>query len=253
MFRAGWLSLAGLFFKEDRMSKTIRKILGEAYKFIGLAPNGILNDGQVGDGVDFANEVIDKYNKSSLFPFTFATAETTVSGGAITMATQDGESVNFVTGDIPAGMSAVYWKRSATDMIKLEPMNFKDIFGVRNASASPSCYSLVEESDDKVRLSFDALGTFEVFLVYPKKLPRLEIDDMFNCPEIYEQAIKYGVAVRAATKASLEPSVIADYQKLMDDAVRAITGSNASKRPMKRSFGRPYDRHAAFTCPRYGR
>lgn len=232
------------------MSKTIRKILGEAYKFIGLAPNGILNDGQVGDGVDFANEVIEKYNKSSLFPFTFVTAEATVSGGDIIMATQAGEDVDLVVGDIPAGMAAVYWKNSETNMVELEPLNFKDIFRVRNSSASPSWYSLVEESDDRVTVHFDALGTFRVFLVYPKKLPRLEIDDTFNAPEIYCQVIKYGVAVRAATKASLEDSVIANYQKLLDDAVRAITLTNAAKRPMKRNFGRAYDRHAEFICPR---
>ena len=208
------------------MSKTLRKILGEAYKFIGLAPNGILNDGQVGDGVDFANEVIRKYNESSLFPFTFSTVEGTVSG-----------------------MAAVYWKRGDTDMIPLKDCDYKDIFQYRNSSASPLWYSIVVESDERATLNFDALGEFRVLLVYPKKFPHLEIEDVFNGPEIYEQVVKYGVAVLAATKASLEESVIAGYQKQLDDAVRAIRKGNASKRPVRRKMGGGYNRHVEFNNP----
>lgn len=229
------------------MSNTIRKILGDAYKYIGLAPNGILNDGQVGDGVDFANEVIRKYNESSLFPFSFSTLEGTVTNGLLQVSSQeDGASI---VGDVPVGMAAVYWKHGDTNMIPIEKCSYKDIFMVRNSSASPFWYALVVESDDFARVHFDAMGQFDVLLVYPKRIPRLEIDDTFNAPEIYEQVIKYGVAVRAAIKASLEPSVIADYQKLLDDAVRAITDSNAAKRPVKRNLGRGYDRHAEFNNP----
>lgn len=230
------------------MSKTIRKILGEAYRFIGLAPNGILHDGQVGEGVDFANEVIRKYNESSLFPFTYTTLETTVSGGSVSISTQPGPGEVF--GEVPVGIAAMYWKRSETEYLDLEKMDYKDIFRVRNSSASPEWYSLVPVDDVRARIHFDAIGTFRAFLVYPQAIPAMDIDDTFNAPELYCQVVKYGVAVRAATKASLEPSVIADYQKLLDDAVRAIMESNASKKPMKRNFGRAYDRHAEFTCPR---
>ena len=233
------------------MSKSIRKILGEAYKFIGLAPNGILHDGQVSEGVDFANEVIGKYNESSLFPFTYSTLEAVVSGGSITISSQAGEGV--VEGVVPCGMAALYWKHSDTDMVKLRDIDFKDIFGLRNSSASPAWYSLVIQDDDHATVHFDALGTFRAFLVYPKKLPRLEIDDTFVAPEIYEQVVKYGVAVRAATKATFEESVIADYQKLLDDAVRAITNSNASKRPVKRKLDAYYNHHEEFKNPRIWR
>ena len=230
------------------MSKTIRKILGEAYRFIGLAPNGILNDGQVGDGLEFANEVIRKYNESSLFPFTYTTLETTVSGGSVSISTQPGQGE--VLGEVPVGIAAVYWKRSDTEYLDLEKMDYKDIFRVRNSSASPEWYALVPVDEVRARIHFDALGTFRAFLVYPQAIPAMDIDDTFNAPELYCQVVKYGVAVRAATKASLEPSVIADYQKLLDDAVRAIMESSASRKPMKRNFGRAYDRHAEFTCPR---
>lgn len=233
------------------MSKTIRKILGEAYKFIGLAPNGILNDGQVGDGVDFANEVIQKYNESSLFPFTYTTLETTVSGGSVSISTQPGPGE--IQAEVPVGMAAVYWKRSETEYLDVEKMDYKDIFRVRNNSSSPEWYSLVPVDDVRARIHFDAIGTFRAFLVYPRAIPRLEIEDTFNAPELYCQVIKYGVVVRAAMKASLEESVIADYQKLLDDAVRAVMESNASKKPMKRNFGRAYDRHAEFVCPRVRR
>lgn len=229
------------------MSKTLRKILGEAYKFIGLAPNGILNDGQVGDGVDFANEVIRKYNESSLFPFTFSTVEGTVSNGILHVSSyDDGESI---VGDAPVGMAAVYWKRGDTDMIPLKDCDYKDIFQYRNSSASPLWYSIVVESDERATLNFDALGEFRVLLVYPKKFPHLEIEDVFNGPEIYEQVVKYGVAVLAATKASLEESVIAGYQKQLDDAVRAIRKGNASKRPVRRKMGGGYNRHVEFNNP----
>lgn len=229
------------------MSKTIRKILGEAYEFIGLAQNGILNDGQVETGVNFANEVIKKYNESSLFPFTFSTLEGKATNGLIRISSQeDGESI---VGDVPVGMAAVYWKRGDTDMLPLEKCSYKDIFMVRNSSASPLWYSLVVESDDLARVHFDAMGEFNFLLVYPKKIPHLEIEDTFYAPELYCQVIKYGVAVRAAIKASLEDSVIANYQKLLDDAVRAITESNAAKRPMKRNLGSAYDRHSEFNCP----
>lgn len=230
------------------MSKTIRKILGEAYRFIGLAPNGILNDGQVGDGLEFANEVIRKYNESSLFPFTYTTLETTVSGGSISISTQPGPGE--ILAEVPVGIAAVYWKRSETEYLDLEKMDYKDIFRVRNSSASPEWYALVPVDDVRASVHFDALGTFRAFLVYPRAIPEMDIDDTFNAPEIYCQVVKYGVAVRAATKASLELSVIADYQKLLDDAVRAIMESSASRKPMKRNFGRAYDRHAEFTCPR---
>lgn len=233
------------------MSNTIRKILGDAYRFIGLAPNGILHDGQVGEGVDFANEVIKKYNESSLFPFAYSTLEATVSGGSMTISPTAGEGVTV--GEPPVGMAAAYWKRSETDLIDLERIDYKDIFRMRNSSSSPEWYSIVPETDDRVKIHFDALGTFRVFLVYPKALPTLEIDDTFVAPEIYEQVVKYGVAVRAATKASLEDSVIANYQKLLDDAVRAVINGNASKKPVKRNLRRTYDRHAEFICPRYGR
>lgn len=233
------------------MSKSIRKIIGEAYKFIGLAPNGILHDGQVSEGVDFANEVISKYNESSLFPFTYSTLEAVVSGGSISISSQAGEGV--VEGVVPVGMAALYWKHSDTDMVKLRDLDFKDIFGLRNASASPAWYSLVVEDDDRATVHFDALGTFRVLMVYPKKLPRLEIDDMFVAPEIYEQVVKYGVVVRAATKATFEESVIADYQKLLDDAVRAITNSNAGKRPVKRKLDGFYNHHDEFKSPRVWR
>lgn len=251
MFRAGWLVPAGLFFKEDRMSKTIRTILGEAYKFIGLAPNGILNDGQVGDGVDFANEVISKYNESSLFPFTYTTLETTVSGGSVTISTEPAQGE--ILAEVPVGIAAMYWKRSETDFFDMEKMDYKDIFRVRNSSASPEWFALVPVDDSRAVIHFDALGAFRAFLVYPRAIPHMEIDDTFNAPELYCQVIKYGVAVRAATKASLEPSVIADYQKLLDDAVRAVINSNASKKPVKRNLRRTYDRHAKFMCPRVRR
>ena len=230
------------------MSKSIRKIIGEAYKFIGLAPNGILHDGQVSEGVDFANEVIKKYNESSLFPFTYSTLDAVVSGGCMTISPTAGEGVTV--GEAPVGMAAAYWKRSATDMIKIRRIDFKDIFPMRNTSASPEWYSIVTETDDRVKIHFDALGTFNVFLVYPKALPRLEIDDTFVAPEIYEQVVKYGVAVRAAVKAVFEDSVVAGYQKLLDDAVRAITDSNASKKPVKRNFTKRYNHHDEFMCPR---
>lgn len=231
------------------MSKTIRKILGEAYKFIGLAPNGILNDGQVGDGVDFANEVIQKYNESSLFPFTYTTLETTVSGGLVSLTTQP-RHPGEVLAEVPVGMAAVYWKRSDNEYLDVEKMDYKDIFRVRNSSSSPEWYSLVPVDDTHATVHFDSLGAFRAFMVYPRAIPAMDINDTFNAPELYCQVIKYGVAVRAAIKASLEESVIADYQKLLDDAVRAVMESNASKKPMKRNFGRPYDRHAEFTCPR---
>lgn len=233
------------------MSKSIRKIVGEAYQFIGLAPNGILHDGQVSEGVNFANEVIRKYNESSLFPFTFATMDAVVKGGKLTI-TKDAEE-GCVQGDVPVSMAAAYWKHSDTDMVELRELSYPDIFRMRNPSTSPEWFSLVVEDDNRATLHFDALGTFRAFLVYPKKLPRLEIDDMFVAPEIYEQVVKYGVVVRAATKATFEETVIADYQKLLDDAVRAITDSNASKRPVKRKLRRPYDRHAEFKNPRVWR
>ena len=90
------------------MANTIRKIIGEAYRFIGLAPNGILHDGQVGEGVAFANEVIKKYNESCLFPFTFVTLEGRVSGGSVAIKNED-DGEGGLVGDIPANMSAVYW------------------------------------------------------------------------------------------------------------------------------------------------
>lgn len=239
----------GLFFKEDRMSKTIRKILGEAYKFIGLAPNGILHEGQVGEGVEFANEVIRKYNESSLFPFTYTTLETNVSGGLVSLTTQP-RHPGEVLAEVPVGMAAVYFKRSDNEYIDVEKLDYKDIFRVRNSSASPEWYSLVPVDDAHATVHFDALGTFRALLVYPRAIPELKIDDTFNAPEIYCQVIKYGVAVRAATRATFETSVIADYQKLLDDAVNAVMESSASRKPMKRNFGRVYDRHAEFTCPR---
>lgn len=230
------------------MSKTIRKILGEAYEFLGLAPNGILHDGQVSEGVNFANEVIKKYNESSLFPFTYSTLEMNVSGGSAVISSQPEPGENL--GVVPVGVAAVYWKKSETDLIDLEKMDFKDIFRMRNTSSSPEYYSLVVESDDRATFSFDALGSFKVFLVYPHAIPRLDIDGTFNAPEIYDQVVKYGVVVRAAIKRSLEPSVIEDYKKLLDEAVSAVTGSNASKRPVKRNFGRAYRKHDEFVCPR---
>lgn len=231
------------------MANTIRKIIGEAYRFIGLAPNGILHDGQVGEGVAFANEVIKKYNESCLFPFTFVTLEGRISGGSVAIKNED-DGEGGLVGDIPANMSAVYWKRNETDMLDLEKCEFASIFRMRNSSSSPAWYSLVVESDEKAVLHFDALGSFNVLLVYPKSLPELKIDDVFAAPAIYEQVVKYGVAVRAATKASFEESVIADYQKLLDDAVNAIVGSNASKRPMTRKRGGYYNHHDEFNCPR---
>lgn len=135
------------------MANTIRKIIGEAYRFIGLAPNGILHDGQVGEGVAFANEVIKKYNESCLFPFTFVTLEGRVSGGSVAIKNED-DGEGGLVGDIPANMSAVYWKRNETDMLDLEKCEFASIFRMRNSSSSPAWYSLVVESDEKGGPSF---------------------------------------------------------------------------------------------------
>lgn len=230
------------------MAKTIRKLLGEAYKFIGLAPNGILHDGQVDDGVTFANEVIRKYNESSLFPFTFVTLEATVSGGSLVITIDGSEGVQ---GDVPAGISSLYWKRSQTDMYDLDKCKYSEIFNKRNTSSSPMWFALVPESDDKAVVHFDALGTFNVLIVYPKNLQELKIDDVFAAPAIYEQVVKYGVAVRAAAKASLEDSVIANYQKLLDDAVDSIITSNAGNRPIQKRHGGFYSRHEIFDNPRW--
>ena len=230
------------------MSKTIRKILGEAYEFIRLAPKGILNDGQVSDGVDFANEVINRYNRSSLFPFMFSTLETTVSGGSLAISSQP--EPGEVLAEVPVGMAAAYWKRSETDMVEMRDCSYPDIFSVRNSSSSPFWYSLVTETDEHATLSFDALGSFKVLLVYPKKFPHLDIDDTFNAPDIYAQVIKYGVAVLAAQKATLEESVIAGYEKNLEDAVRAIRKSNASKRPVKHRLDGGYNHHEEFIIPR---
>ena len=230
------------------MSKTIRKILGEAYKFIGLAPNGILHDGQVGEGLEFANEVIQKYNESCLFPFSFVTLEGRVSGGSLAIV-KGGDG--GLDGEIPANMSAVYWKRGENDMLDIEKCKYSEIFRMRNSSSSPSWYSLVVESDERAVLHFDATGSFDVLLVYPKRLPEIGIDDTFAAPAIYDQVVKYGVAVRAAQRASLEPSVIADYQKDLDDAVRSIMESNSGKRPVRRNTARRYNRHDEFVNPRW--
>lgn len=91
------------------MSKSIRKILGEAYEFVGLSPNGVLTGKQVVKGLQFANEVLQTYNESCLFPFTFATVTGRVSGGHAIIANNDDADFK---GEVPANISAVYLRQS---------------------------------------------------------------------------------------------------------------------------------------------
>lgn len=227
--------------------KSIRKILGEAYEFVGLSPNGVLTGKQVSKGVQFANEVLQTYNRSCLFPFSFATVLGKVNNGSGIISNRD--NVEF-HGESPVNVSAVYYRASDTEYRELEKCDYKDIFKVRNSSSTPLWFSFVMLDDDTGELHFDALGNFEIMVVYPKKLKELTIDDEFTAPAIYEQVLKYGVAELAAQDAGLEDAAIAPASKRLENVVRTIKESNGAKRPCKRIMQDISDRHARFNNPR---
>lgn len=240
------------------MSKSVKKILGDAYEFVGLAPNGVLSGKQVTKGLQFFNEVLQKYNESGLFPFSFATVVGKVKNGEAEISLRFG--VADLLGAVPANIAAVYLKKSDTDYLELSKCDYKDIFKVRNQSSTPMWYSFMldgysqyahTDAEDEVgHLYFDALGEFDVMVVYPRKLENLTIDEMFNAPDIYEQVLRYGVAELAAQDAGLEDAAIAPASKRLSDIVRTIKESNGSKRPCKRFMQQARDRHARFNNPR---
>lgn len=229
------------------MSKSIRKILGEAYEFVGLSPNGVLTGKQVVKGLQFANEVLQTYNESCLFPFTFATVTGRVSGGHAIIANNDDADFK---GEVPANISAVYLRQSNTEFRELSKCEFKDIFKVRNNGSTPQWYAFMLSGDEAGEIHFDAIGNYEVMIVYPRSLPEMGIDDNFVAPAIYEQVLKYGVAELAAQDAGLEEAAVAPATKRLSDAVRTIKESNGAKRPCKRMMGDAMDRHSRFNNPR---
>ncbi|MCQ2096780.1 MAG: hypothetical protein MJY87_02415 [Fibrobacter sp.] len=235
------------------MPKSVRKILSEAYGFVGLSPNGVLTGRQVTKGLQFLNEVLQKYNESCLFPFSFETVIGKVRGGRAEISLRWG--ISELTGPVPANISAVYLRRSDTDYVELEKCEYKDIFKVRNSGSTPEWYSFMlgeyeHGTDETGFIHFDALGEFEVMVVYPRKLPELGIDDTFNAPAIYEQVLRYGVAELAAQDAGLEDAAVAPATNRLSDVVRTIKESNGSKRPRKRVRQEVRNRHARFNNPR---
>jgi len=228
------------------MSKSVLKILSEAYGFIGLCPNGVINGNRVKKGLQFANEVLQKYNEGCLFPFSFVTLRGRVCGGDTIIA----PDADVFKGEVPAAISAVYLQRSNTDYVKLDKCAYSDIFAVRNGGSIPLWYSFDKSLTNEGVLTFDATGDYNIMVIYPKQLPELKENDTFFAPDIYEQVLKYGIAVRAAQDEGLPKDEQADAQKNLDDAVRIITESNGSKRPVKRLLNSRYDRHSYFTNPR---
>jgi len=226
------------------MSKSIRKILGEAYSFVGLSPNGVLVGNQTTNGLQFANEIIQQCNENCLFPFTFQTLVGRIEGGDAKISPT---SDNF-RGDVPASISAVFYKNGDNDFIELRKCEYKDIFNVRNSSSNPSWYAFVQTSENEVTLYVDGTGSAEIMVIYPKVLPEMGIDDTFIAPKIYEQALKYGVASMAAAQAGLENDSGAG--KLYNNVLHIIKDSNGAKRPLKRIGYNSYSRHELFNCPR---
>jgi len=229
------------------MSKSVKKILGDAYEFVGLSPNGVLSGKQVSKGLQFINEVLQKYNESCLFPFSFKTVIGHVSGGCGVIANES--EADFV-GEVPANISAVYLRISDTDYRELDKCEFKDIFKVRNSGSTPCWYSFMLTGDKSGELHFDAIGNYEIMVVYPRSLPELTINDTFDAPDIYEQVLRYGVAELAAQDAGLSADAVEPASKRLSDIVRTIKESNGAKRPCKRMQQQSMDRHARFNNPR---